>query len=71
MSEATCFIVTYIEVAPAAAGQTTALLKQREELSRKSDGNARVEVFRRTAPVNQFALVSIPTARAARRRRSS
>jgi quinol monooxygenase YgiN len=59
MSDGNCFIVTYLEVAPASVGPTVALLKQREALSRKSDGNARVEVLRRSAPSNQFALVSI------------
>jgi quinol monooxygenase YgiN len=59
MSDGNCYIVTYLEVAPASSGPTVALLKQREELARKSEGNSRVEVFRRSAPSNQFALVSI------------
>jgi quinol monooxygenase YgiN len=59
MSDGNCFIVTYLEVAPASAGATVALLKEREAQARKSDGNSRVEVFRRSAPSNQFALVSV------------
>jgi len=59
MSNGNCFIVTYIEVAPASAGAAAALVKQRVEGSRKDDGNVRAEVFQRSAPNNQFALVSV------------
>jgi quinol monooxygenase YgiN len=58
MSDGSCFIVTYLEVAPGAAGDTVTLLKQRERQSRASDGNSRAEAFRRSSPSNQFALVS-------------
>jgi quinol monooxygenase YgiN len=46
-------------VAPASAGAAAALVKQRVEGSRKDDGNVRAEVFQRSAPSNQFALVGI------------
>jgi quinol monooxygenase YgiN len=59
VSEETCYIVTYIEVAPASADSVAAQLKQGGEAARKCDGNLRTEVFRRLAPSNQFALVSI------------
>jgi len=59
MSNGNCFIVTYVEVTPAAAGAAAALVKQRVEDSRKDDGNLRAEVFQRTSPGNQFALVSV------------
>lgn len=59
MSENNCFIVTYIEVAPAAGDTVAALLKQGEDANRKSDGNLSAETFRRLAPSNQFSLVSV------------
>jgi quinol monooxygenase YgiN len=59
MSNGNCFIVTYLEVAPAAASQAAALVKQRLESSCKDDGNVRAEAFQRSAPSNQFVLVGI------------
>lgn len=59
MSNGNCFIVTYLEVAPASAGATAALIQQRVDNSRKDAGNVRAEGFRRSAPSNQFALVGI------------
>jgi quinol monooxygenase YgiN len=59
VSDDNCFIVTYLEVAPASGDTAAALLKQGGEASRKCDGNLRTDVFRRSAPSNQFALVSV------------
>jgi quinol monooxygenase YgiN len=57
MSTGNCFIVSYLEVAPAATNESAALVKQRVEGSRKDDGNVRAEVFQRSSPANQFVLV--------------
>jgi quinol monooxygenase YgiN len=59
MTNANCFIVIYIEVAPASTGAAAALVKQWVEGSRKDDGNLRSEVLQRSSPANQFVLVSI------------
>jgi quinol monooxygenase YgiN len=59
MSDGNCFIVTYLEVAPASAAAAAALIAQRVDGSRKDNGNLRAEAFRRSAPSNQFALVGI------------
>jgi quinol monooxygenase YgiN len=59
VSEDTCYIVTYIEVAPTSGDAVAAQLKQGAEAGRKAGGNLRTETFRRAAPSNQFALVSI------------
>jgi quinol monooxygenase YgiN len=59
MSNGNCFIVTYLEVAPASASAVAALIQQRVDGSRKDSGNVRAEGFRRSAPSNQFALVGI------------
>jgi quinol monooxygenase YgiN len=59
MSNGNCFIVTYLEVAPASASAAAALIQQRLDGSRKDGGNVRAEAFRRSAPSNQFALVGI------------
>jgi quinol monooxygenase YgiN len=59
MSNGNCFIVTYLEVAPASASAAATLIQQRLDGSRKDGGNVRAEAFRRSAPSNQFALVGI------------
>lgn len=59
MTDGTCCIVTYLEVAPVSTAAAAALIKQRVEGARKDDGNARAEAFQRIAPANQFVLVGI------------
>jgi len=59
MSDGNCFIVTYLEVAPASADAAAALIQQRLDGSRRDSGNVRAEAFRRSAPANQFVLVGI------------
>jgi quinol monooxygenase YgiN len=59
MTNGNCFIVTYVEVAPASVGAAAALVRQRVDGSRKDDGNVRAEVFQRSAPSNQFVLVGV------------
>jgi quinol monooxygenase YgiN len=51
------YMVTYIEVAPAAQGQTTTLLRQLADASRKDAGLVRFEVLQRTAPSRQFVIL--------------
>src|SRR5262245_24486494 len=57
--DAAVYIVSYIDVAPAARGSTAAALRQLATASRKDDGNVRFEVLQRTAPSNQFVIVAI------------
>jgi quinol monooxygenase YgiN len=59
MSDGNALIVTYIEVAPAAAKTAAAIVKTWRERSRNSDGSVRVEALQRLAPSNQFVIVSI------------
>jgi quinol monooxygenase YgiN len=51
--------VSYIDVTPAARGTTAGMLRQLATSSRKDEGNTRFEILQRTAPANQFAIVSI------------
>ena len=55
MSEA-AYVVTYIEVTPAAAEQAIDLLVAHGEASRSDDGNARFQVLQRIGRPNHFAL---------------
>ncbi len=57
--DATVYVVSYIDVAPAARGTATGLLRQLAISSRKDEGNTRFEILQRTAPSNQFAIVAI------------
>jgi len=59
MNAGNCFIVSYIEVAPAAVGAVAALIKERSQTSRKDDGLIRSDALQREAPNNQFVLVSV------------
>jgi quinol monooxygenase YgiN len=51
------YIVTYIEVRPAAAGEASGLLKQLAAASRKDAGNAGFEVLQRIGQSHHFAIV--------------
>jgi len=53
------YVVSYIDVAPAARGMATSLLRQLAIASRKDEGNMRFDILQRTAPSNQFAIVAI------------
>lgn len=59
MSNSNCFVVSYIEVAPSAAGAAAALIRQRAESTRKEDGFVRTDALQRAAPTNEFVLVSV------------
>jgi quinol monooxygenase YgiN len=50
-------MVTYIEVAPAARGQATSLLRQLANASRKDAGLVRFEILRRTSPAREFVVL--------------
>jgi len=51
------FIVSYIEVAPAATGEVAKLLKQQTAASRKDAGNLRAETIQRIGQPNHFILL--------------
>lgn len=51
------YLVTYIEVAPAASGKTLGLLRTLRAAARKADGAVRFEVFQRRERPNHFAMV--------------
>src|SRR5215510_15854707 len=53
------YVVSYVDVAPAARGEATSLLRQLANASRKDEGNMRFDVLQRTAPSNQFAIVAV------------
>ena len=57
--DATVYVVSYIDVTPAARGTVAGMLRQLATTSRKDEGNTRFEILQRTAPSNQFAIVSI------------
>jgi hypothetical protein len=50
-------MVTYIEVAPAARGQATSLLRQLANASRKDAGLTRFEILQRTSPAREFVIL--------------
>jgi quinol monooxygenase YgiN len=56
---AAVYVVSYVDVAPAASATAGGLLRVLATASRKDDGNMRFEALQRTAPPNQFAIVSI------------
>ena len=56
--EAPFYVVNYIEVAPASAGAAAGLLRDFASAARKDQGNTRLEVLQRSAPANQFVIVS-------------
>ena len=51
------YLVTYIEVAPAASGKALGLLRTVRSASRKADGVTRYEAFQRRERPNHFALI--------------
>jgi quinol monooxygenase YgiN len=53
------YMVTYLDVTPASRGADAALLRQLAAASRKDPGVVRYEVFQRSAPSNQFAIIEI------------
>lgn len=53
----TAYVVTYIEVAPAAVADASALLQGVAAASRKEAGNQRYDVLRRIGRDNQFAIL--------------
>jgi quinol monooxygenase YgiN len=53
------YVVSYIDVAPAARSVATSLLRQLANASRKDEGNIRFDILQRTAPSNQFAIVAV------------
>jgi quinol monooxygenase YgiN len=57
--DAAVYVVSYIDVAPAASATAAGLLRQLANGSRKDDGNMRFEILQRAAPSNQFVIVSI------------
>jgi quinol monooxygenase YgiN len=57
--DAAVYVVNYIDVAPATRGTAASLLRQLANASRKDEGNTRFEILQRTAPSNQFAIVSV------------
>ena len=57
--EAAIYVVSYIDVAPAASATAAGLLRQLANAGRKDDGNMRFEILQRVAPPNQFAIVAI------------
>jgi quinol monooxygenase YgiN len=53
------YVVSYVDVAPAARGMARSLLQELANASRKDEGNMRFDVLQRTAPSNQFAIVAV------------
>lgn len=56
MNEA-AYVITYIEVTPAATEQTSDLLVAHAEASRRDDGNSLFQVLQRIGRPNHFALI--------------
>jgi quinol monooxygenase YgiN len=56
--DAAVYVVNYIDVAPTSRDAAVGLLRQLATASRKDEGNTRFEILQRTAPANQFAVVS-------------
>jgi quinol monooxygenase YgiN len=55
--EGTAYVVAYVEVAPASAAESVALLRQLRDASRKEDGVERFEILQRTSHPNHFAVI--------------
>jgi len=58
-ADPTVYMVTYIDVMPATRGSDAGFLQQLAVASRKDAGAVRYEVFQRSAPSNQFAIIEI------------
>jgi quinol monooxygenase YgiN len=57
--DAAVYVVSYVDVAPAARGTAANLLRQLANASRKDEGNTRFDILQRTAPSNQFGIVAV------------
>jgi quinol monooxygenase YgiN len=57
--DAAVYVVSYVEVAPAASATAPGLLRQLADAARKDDGTLRFEILERVAVPNQFAIVAI------------
>ena len=57
--DAAVYVVSYIDVAPAARGTAVDALRKLATASRKDDGNMRYQILQRVAPSNQFAIVAV------------
>src|SRR5262249_50463061 len=55
----TVYMVSYIDVAPAARDSGATLVRQLAAASRQEPGVVRYEAFQRSAPSNQFAVIEI------------
>ena len=55
----TVYMVSYIDMAPAAKEQAAALLRPLAEASRKDDGSLRFQILQRTVPSHQFVILAI------------
>ena len=58
-AEQAAYMVTYVEVAPAAASEAATLLKQLGTASRQDAGLMRFEILQRTVPSNQFVILEV------------
>jgi quinol monooxygenase YgiN len=58
-SDATVYVVAYIEVMPPSTGEAITLLRQYREASRKEAGNARLEVLQQHGRPDHFVLVEV------------
>ena len=56
-TDSTAYVVTYIEVLPAAKAEAANLLKQVASASRKEPGNLRYDILQRIERDNQFAIL--------------
>jgi quinol monooxygenase YgiN len=56
--DAPIYVVNYIDVAPASSGAAAGLLRDFAAAARKDAGNTRLEILQRSAPSNQFVIVS-------------
>jgi len=56
-AEQAAYMVTYVEVTPAAKGQAATLLRQLAAASLKDAGLLRFEILQRTTPSNQFVIL--------------
>jgi len=57
-SDPTIHMISYIDAAPAAKDQATALLRPLAEASRKDAGNLLFQILQRTAPAHQFVILA-------------
>src|SRR5262249_53512201 len=53
------YVVSYVDVGPAARATAANFLRQLANASRKDEGNMRFDILQRMAPSNQFAIVAV------------